>query len=98
MQEPGNLQVVLMGMITVFICLIILIVLITIMSRIVQSFTKVPVAVGAESQPAPAGSNTPAVPVEEKQRIVAAISAAVAEELKTDVSRLKIHSIKRLEN
>lgn len=95
MQEPGNLQVVLMGMITVFICLIILIVLIGVMSKIVQSFSKAPAAVGAESQPVP----TPAMAVSsaEKQRIVAAISAAVAEELKTDVSGFKIHSIKRLE-
>ena len=97
MQEPGNLQVVLMGMITVFLCLIILIALITVMSRIVQGFTKAPAAVGAVSQPAPAVNHAPSVSVEEKQRIVAAISAAVAEELKTDVSRLKIHSIKRLE-
>ena len=97
MQEPGNLQVVLMGMITVFICLIILIVLITVMSKIVQSFTKTPVAVGGGSQPVPA-NHTPAVSNEDKQRIVAAISVAVAEELKTDVSRIKIHSIKRLSN
>lgn len=98
MQEPGNLQVVLMGMITVFICLILLIALITVMSRIMQRFIKTPAAAGTGLQPSPAISSTPAVSGEEKQRIVAAISAAVAEEMKTDVSRLKIHSIKRLDH
>lgn len=87
MQEVGDLQVVLMGMGTVFVCLAILIVMIVIMGRIMQGVTK-PEAAEIQAQPTVNNVN-PA----EKQKIVAAISVAIAEELRTDVSKIRIHSI-----
>lgn len=87
MQEVGDLQVVLMGIGTVFACLAILIVMIVIMGKIMQGFTK-PEASEIQAQPAVNNVN-PA----EKQKIVAAIAVTIAEELKTDVSKIRIHSI-----
>ncbi len=92
MGEVSNLQVVLMGMITVFICLVILIFMIIIMSKAVNAFSeknKKSIAVNEEQK----GPDK-----EENQRIVAAISVAIAENLNKDVSQIRIHSIKRLEN
>ena len=92
MGEVSNLQVVLMGMITVFICLVILIFMIMIMSKAVNAFSeksKESIAVKEEQK----GPDK-----EENQRIVAAISVAIAENLNKDVSQIRIHSIKRLEN
>ncbi|MGL6201204.1 MAG: OadG family protein [Lachnospiraceae bacterium] len=87
MQEVRDLQVVLMGMGTVFVCLAILIVMIVIMGKIMQGVIK-PEAAEGQVQP-PVNNVNPA----EKQKIVAAISVAIAEELKTDVSMIRIHSI-----
>ena len=51
-----------------------------------------------ESAPAPVASAAPAVqkPIPNRQKIVVAISAAIAEELGTDVSAIKIVSLKKL--
>jgi len=90
MQEVGDLQVVLMGMGTVFVCLAILIVMIVFMGKIMQGFIK---QEATEIQTQPAANN---VNPSEKQKIVVAISVAIAEELKTDVSKIRIHSITQL--
>ena len=88
--------VVCMGIITVFICLVCLIIIITIMGKIMESVTAkqkaaVPAAPAVPARPAPA-----AVPAGNKQQLVAAMAAVIAEEMGTDVSRIKIHSIRRL--
>lgn len=91
MIEPSNLQVVLMGMITVFLCLIILIFMITIMSKAINGFftkSEAGIAIQEEKKDQPDKA--------ENQRIIAAISAAIAENLNKDVSQIRIHSIKRL--
>lgn len=96
MNEPSTLQVVLMGLITVFVVLICLIVIIKIMGAIM-------VKVSGKNAPQTASAPAPAAPVPagpaasaDKQKLVAAIAAAVAEDMGTDVSHLKIHSIRRL--
>lgn len=91
MSEPSNLQVVLMGMVTVFICLIILIFLITAMSKAANAFSM-------KSRKAAAGKvkDQRSFDKEENQRITAAISVAIAESLNEDVSRIRIHSVKKL--
>ena len=61
----STVQVVLMGLITVFVVLICLIVIIKILGLIME-------------------------------KIVAAIAVAIAEEMGTDVSHIRIHSIKRV--
>ena len=61
----STVQVVLMGLITVFVVLICLIVIIKILGLIME-------------------------------KVVAAIAVAIAEEMGTDVSHIRIHSIKRV--
>lgn len=85
--EYSHLFVCLMGMGTVFVGLICLIVLVTIMGKIVQKFDK---------PTAPA-----TVPVTEAKpeitgELVAAISAAIAENEGTDISAIRIHTIKKI--
>lgn len=92
MQEIGSLQVVFMGMGTVFISLIILIVMIIVMGKILQILVK-DVLPKKQEQTSVIG-----VDKVEKQKIIAAISVAIAEELKTDVSKIQIHSITSLKS
>ena len=91
---PGYLQVVAMGLITVFVVLICLIILIKIMGALIGG------ASASSSAPAPAPGPQRVVPAPaaqpNKQQLVAAISAAIAEEMGSDVNHIKIHSIKRL--
>ena len=87
--EYSNLFVCLMGMGTVFFGLICLIVLTTIMGKVVGGRTA-PIAT-----PAPA-SAAPAAPEPNRQELVAAVSAAIAEELGTDITGIRILSMKKL--
>lgn len=92
--NPGFLQVVAMGLITVFVVLICLIILIKIMGALLGNTA----AKSAASQPAPqpAPAPVPAVPQPNKQQLVAAISAAIAEDMGSGVNHIKIHSIRKL--
>ena len=87
MPEYGSVFVCLMGMGTVFFGLICLIVLTMIMGKIVGGR-----AVPAVAAPAPA----PAAPEGNRQEIAAAVAAAIAEELGTDVTGIRILSMKKL--
>lgn len=88
--EYSHLFVCLMGMGTVFVGLICLIVLVTIMGKVVQKFDK------------PAAPAAPAaVPVTEAKpeitgELIAAISAAIAENEGTDISAIRIHTIQKI--
>lgn len=88
--DYSSVFVVLMGMGTVFFGLICLIVLTSIMGRIL----------GREA--APAVSAAPAAPVAaapvepNRQELVAAVSAAIAEELGTDITGIRILSMKKV--
>ncbi len=97
---PGGL-VVLMGIGIVFVGLICIVLLCSLMSKVVKILEKMS---GSESAPAapvatPAAAPAPAAvqaPVENRQELVAAISAALAEELGTDVSGIRILSLKKV--
>ena len=93
--QYSNLFVVLLGVGTVFFGLVCIIVLVSITGAICKSAIKEKPATPAT--PAAAVSATPAVPCEIPNRgeFVAAVSAALAEELGTDVSSIRIHSITR---
>ena len=83
-----------MGMATVFIGLICIIILCKIFSAVVrigENKERKPVVQKADAAVAPANAEIP-----DKQRIVAAVCAAIAEELGTDVSALKVLSFKKL--
>ena len=77
----------LMGMVTVFFGLICLIVLTTLLGRICGRSQKA--ALPAVEAPAPA-------PAVNQQELIAAISAAIAEELGTDITGIRILSVKKL--
>lgn len=89
-KEPTNLFVCLLGIGTVFAGLICLIILCKIIGAFSGKEKKsaTPVAV-------PVAVNTANQPIENRQEIVAAVSAAIAEELGTDVSAIRILSFKR---
>lgn len=87
--EYSNLFVCLMGMGTVFFGLICLIVLTMIMGKVV----------GGRTAPAAAPAPVPAAPAAQepnRQELVAAVSAAIAEELGTDITGIRILSMKKL--
>lgn len=88
--DYSHLFVCLMGMGTVFFGLICLVALSTLMSAVLRSAGKRPAAIPAA--PVPAAPEAPAVTPE----LVAAVSAAIAEDLGTDVTGIRILSIKPL--
>ena len=75
----------LMGMGTVFFGLICLIVLTTLLGRIC-----------GRKQPAAAISAPAAAPAVNQQELIAAVSAAIAEDLGTDITGIRILSIKKV--
>lgn len=90
--EPSSLFVCLMGLGTVFFGLICLIILTTIMGKIVGGRAAPASAAPAAVVPAAA----PAAAEPNRQELVAAVSAAIAEELGTDITGIRIVSMKKL--
>ena len=87
--DYSSLFVCLMGMGTVFFGLICLIVLTSLMGRIMSRKAPEPAA-AAPAAPAPAAAEP------NRQELVAAVSAAIAEELGTDITGIRILSMKKL--
>ncbi len=85
-----NLFVVCMGVGTVFVGLICIIILCSLMSAICRAFEPKPkktaVAAPVQSQAV----------IENRQEVIAAVSAVLAEELGTDISAIRIHSFKKV--
>lgn len=98
---PSNTFVVLMGLGVVFFGLACIILLTMAMSRICRGLDK-----GSNAAPpAPGHDETDAedaepaaepAPIQNRQAMIAAISAAVAEELGTDISAIRIRSLKHV--
>jgi|ADurb_Total_1213_FD_contig_21_377530_length_343_multi_5_in_0_out_0_1 Na+-transporting methylmalonyl-CoA/oxaloacetate decarboxylase gamma subunit len=85
--------VMLIGLATVFVGLILLIIICKLMSWFCITFLNSKKA--PDAQPAVnTGVKTETIP--NRQEFVAAVSAVFAEELGTDVSHIRIHSIKKL--
>ncbi len=92
--EANNAFVVLMGIGTVFAGLIALIIICKLMGLFFAGTNN-----NANEQPvkaAPTAAPAVAEEIPNRQEMVAAISAVLAEELGTDVSAIRIHSIKRV--
>lgn len=92
MQDVSSLFVTLLGMGTTFfglICIILLSMLMSFFCKIAEK--KKPNEPVAETA---ASSNNTAIP--NRGQVVAAISAAIAEDMGKDVSALRIHSIKKI--
>lgn len=90
--EQNNAFVVLLGIGTVFVGLIALIIICKLMGMFFAGTNNVDAPVKAAS----AASAPAAQEIPNRQEMVAAISAVLAEELGTDVSAIRIHSIKRV--
>ena len=89
--DYSNLFVCLMGICTVFIGLICIIVLVSAMSAVVRATDK------AMAKPAPAVTAVPAADRDQvSPAMVAAVSAAIAEEMGTDISAIRILSFKKV--
>lgn len=89
--DYSNLFVCLMGMGTVFFGLVCLVALTTLMSTFLRAGGKRP-AVPSAPVPVPAAPAAPVVTPE----LVAAVSSAIAEDLGTDITGIRILSIKPL--
>lgn len=85
-----------LGMGIVFLGLICLILLCYVMSGIVRSGNKSVAVAPAPVSAAPAAAPAASMSAEEKGRVIAAISCAVAEELGTQPEAIRITSIKRV--
>ena len=94
MPEVSNLFVVLMGIGTVFFGLICIIFLSMIMSVVCRSASGTAAVAAAVPAPAEPAGNAAAIP--NRQALIAAISAAIAEDLGTDISGIRILSVKKL--
>ena len=81
--------VVLLGFGTVFVGLVCIVLMIELMHLIVSKASK---PEQAETKAVP----TAAQPIENRQEIIAAVAAVLAEELGTDVSAIRIHSFKKI--
>lgn len=91
-EEPGTLEVVIMGMGVVFIGLIAIVIICKLTGKICMSFSN---KEKTEEKPE-APKTTVNIPIENKEEIIAAVCAAAAEELGTDVSALRVRSFKRI--
>jgi len=87
---PSIGTVVLMGVGVVFVGLVSLIIICTLLGYVVRAFEKGKKPSAAQTAPA-----TQSAPIENKQELIAAIAAAIAEDLGEDVSAIKILSIKK---
>ena len=92
--EVNGVTVVIFGFGTVFVGLIALIFVISVMSFIYNKVAKkeAPAAPAAKAAPAPAQDDK----IENRGQFVAAVSAAIATVMGTDVSGLRIVSIKKV--
>ncbi len=90
--EIANWFVAVMGIGVVFIGLVCIIVLCSIMSAVIRAFekNKKPAAVAAPAAPVAKA----AAPIANRGEFIAAVSVAIAEELGTDVSAIRIVSVK----
>ena len=89
--DYSNLFVCLMGLCTVFIGLICIIILVSVMSNVVRRTDK---KTAAAAIPAPAAV-APAASAFTPER-VAAVAAAIAEDMGSDVSAIRIVSMKKI--
>lgn len=86
--EISTATVIGIGIGTVFTCLVFLVIICYLMSAVVRLFKK-------EEKKAVAPVSAPA-PIPNKGEMVAAIAAAIAEDLGTDVKGIRIKSIKKI--
>ena len=87
--DYSNLFVCLMGIGTVFVGLVCIILLVTLMSYVCRKSE-------GKSKPAPADAPVHAPKAGVGPELIAAVSAAIAEEMGTDISAIRIISMKQI--
>ena len=87
--DYSNLFVCLMGLGTVFVGLVCIILLVTLMSYVCRKSE-------GKSTPAPAAATVDAPKAGVGPKLIAAVSAAIAEEMGTDISAIRIISMKQI--
>ena len=87
--DYSNLFVCLMGLGTVFVGLVCIILLVTLMSYVCRKSEE-------KSAPAPAAAMVDAPKAGVGPELIAAVSAAIAEEMGTDISAIRIISMKQI--
>lgn len=92
MTEPSMLQVVAMGLITVFLCLIALIIIIKLMGFIINKATPAAKETAAVAEAAPV---VQAASAGDRQQLIAVAASVIAEDMGVQISHLRIHSMKR---
>ena len=88
-------QVCILGVVIVFFGLICIVLLCSIMSAIFKAFNKKENAT-PQTQSAPVVTAAQAEPIANKQEFIAAVSAAIAKDMGTDISAIRITSIKKI--
>lgn len=96
--EPSLAFVCGLGVAVVFIGLICIIGIVVLMNMVCRGFSKIQSAPSAASPATPATpvSAAPSAPIENRQEIIAAVCAAVAEENGTDISAIRVISFKKI--
>ncbi|MBR5222038.1 MAG: OadG family protein [Clostridia bacterium] len=93
----NNGFVVAMGIGTVFVGLICIILLIKLMSMVTALFTaNAPAQSAPAAAPAPVAAAPVSTAIENRAEIIAAVCAAAAEEMGTDISALRVVSFKKI--
>lgn len=94
-QVAENIYVVFLGMGTVFVGLICIVLLCMLMSAIVRKLEGVEAGAKASAEAA-ATPSTAAAPIADRQAIIAASCALIAEELGKDVENIKVVSFRKM--
>ena len=93
-QDPGTLLVICLGIGIVFVGLICLIIICKVMGAACTALIKEKPAVSAAAVAPAAPVQT--VAITNREEFIAAVSAAIAEDMGTDISRIRIHSVRKL--
>ncbi len=95
-EAPSDLSVVLLGLGTVFVGLIIIILICSLTGLIFSSAKKSEAEPAAQNIEAAPVQATPAQDIPDRGQFIAAVSAAIAEDMGTDVSAIRIVSVKKI--
>ena len=94
--EIPNWFVVCMGLGTVFVGLICIVIILKILGKITSMMDAKSAAKEAIAAPKAEAAQSAPVSIQNRQEVIAAISAVAAEELGTDISAIRITSFKQL--
>jgi len=96
-KDPGTLFVCLMGVGIVFVGLVCLVFICKLLGLVINRPSSASSEPKVESAPQQSVASAPvAAPIQNRQELIAAISAAIAEENGTEVSGIRILSVKKL--